>query len=400
MPVGAACHLVEIFVESGISQKPGDVGEVSVRRFTDCTALAVLVYLLGFIWGVEFPAVELGYRRFEQRVAFCRFFAPPGASMGRLWGLVMHVLLLCLFEVGSLNAQSTIGSARALDVLLQEYAYKAFDRPRTGISYDGVVPSNLTGIKISAMRLRSGSLRNRGVAAYKEFEIPTGVTETSYVERLVLVYQNLGNWSVLFYPLTGYTYLSPVLGLLAYDAFNLSATNLPELDIRASADPILIHFTDVKSPPLGSVARCVSFDINGSINFSNLTSSNVCSTMEQGHFSIVVESIAPSPAPAAPISPPPTSGGGGPSPGKASHGKSNTVVWIIVGSVVGGIALIGLLGLLVLWTQKFKQRKNMQQMEKAAEAGETLHMTSVGDTKAPAAMVTRTQPILESEYVP
>ncbi|KAI6673346.1 hypothetical protein NL676_001252 [Syzygium grande] len=378
LPVGAACHLVEIFVESGISQKPGNVGEVSVRRFTDCTALAVLLSSRLLNWAI----VD------SNREWHSADFSPHPEHRWAVSG------------VGSSNAQSTVGSARALDALLQEYAYKAFYRPRTGISYDGDVPSNLTGIKVSAMRLRSGSLRNRGVAAYKEFEIPTGVTETSYVERLVLVYQNLGNWSVLFYPSPGYTYLSPVLGLLAYDAFNLSATNLPELDIRASADPILIHFTDVKSPPLGSVARCVSFGINGSINFSNLTSSNVCSTMEQGHFSIVVESIAPSPAPAAPISPPPTSGGGGPSPGKASHGKSNTVVWIIVGSVVGGIALIGLLGLLVLWTQKFKQRKNMQQMEKAAEAGETLHMTSVGDTKAPAAMVTRTQPILESEYVP
>lgn len=317
--------------------------------------------------------------------------------MGRLWGLMMHVLLLCLFEVESSNAQSTVGSPRALDAVLQDYAYRAFNRPRTGVSYDGTVPPNLTGIKVSAMRLRSGSLRSRGVTTYKEFEIPTGVTETPYVERLVLVYQNLGNWSAVYYPLPGYAYLSPVLGLLAYDAFNLSATNLPELDIRTTANPIVINFTDVKSPPLGSVAKCVSFDINGSINFSNLISSNVCSTTEQGHFSIVVESIAPSPSP---ISPPPTPGGGGPTPGKAGHGKSNTKVWIIVGSVVGGLALILLLSLLALWAQKFKQRKNMQQMEKAAEAGETLHMTSVGDTKAPAAMVTRTQPILESEYVP
>lgn len=317
--------------------------------------------------------------------------------MGRLWGLMMHVLLLCLFEVESSNAQSTVGSPRALDAVLQDYAYRAFNRPRTGVSYDGTVPPNLTGIKVSAMRLRSGSLRSRGVTTYKEFEIPTGVTGTPYVERLVLVYQNLGNWSAVYYPLPGYAYLSPVLGLLAYDAFNLSATNLLELDIRTTANPIVINFTDVKSPPLGSVAKCVSFDINGSINFSNLISSNVCSTTEQGHFSIVVESIAPSPSP---ISPPPTPGGGGPTPGKAGHGKSNTKVWIIVGSVVGGLALILLLSLLALWAQKFKQRKNMQQMEKAAEAGETLHMTSVGDTKAPAAMVTRTQPILESEYVP
>ncbi|TXG65781.1 hypothetical protein EZV62_007056 [Acer yangbiense] len=73
--------------------------------------------------------------------------------------------------------------------------------------YNGYVPSNLTGMKIAAMRLRSGSLRTRGVKIYKEFGIPIGVTE-SYVERLVLVYQNLGNWSKTYYPLPGYTLVS------------------------------------------------------------------------------------------------------------------------------------------------------------------------------------------------
>ncbi|KAF8364654.1 hypothetical protein HHK36_033334 [Tetracentron sinense] len=62
-----------------------------------------------------------------------------------------------------------------------------------GILYHGNVPSNLTGIEISAMRLRSDSLRTRGVKGYNEFEIPEGVVVQPYVERLVLVYQNLGN---------------------------------------------------------------------------------------------------------------------------------------------------------------------------------------------------------------
>ncbi|KAD7479307.1 hypothetical protein E3N88_02443 [Mikania micrantha] len=39
-------------------------------------------------------------------------------------------------------------------------------------------------------------------------------------------------------------------------------------------------------------------------------------------------------------------------------------------------------------------------MEKAADAGEALHMTTVGNTKAPAATTTRTQSTLETEYVP
>lgn len=310
--------------------------------------------------------------------------------MGLLRSLAMLVSMTW-FSFLSPDVVAQSGSAPALDALLQDYAYRAFVRPRTGIPYEGVVPSNLTGIKIAAMRLRSGSLRTKGVIMYKEFHIPRGVIERPYVERLVLVYQNLGNWSNTYYPLPTYTYLAPVLGLLAYDASDLSAKNLPELDIRASGEPISIVFQDVMPAPDGSVPKCVWFDLRGLVNFSNVVSGNTCLTVQQGHFSIVVESIAPSMPPVSHVPPPPP-----PSKGK----KSNSKVWIIVGSVVGGLALLVLLSLLVLWLQKYKHRKKMQQMEKAADVGEALRMTPVGNTKAPAAMVTRTQPVLENEYVP
>ncbi|XWS22048.1 hypothetical protein CRYUN_Cryun29cG0001400 [Craigia yunnanensis] len=300
-----------------------------------------------------------------------------------LGSLAMLVPLMCLFCLPALMAQSintnssSTSAARALDALLQDYAYSALVHPRTGVPYDGPVPSNLSGIKIAAMRLRSGSLRRKGVEMYKEFEIPIGVVEQPYVERLVLVYQNLGNWSMQYYSLPNYTYLAPVLGLLAYDASNLSAINLPELDFRAFGDPIKITFSNVQSAPDGLVPMCVWFDLHGLVKFSNLTSGNECSTIQQGHFSIVTESISPS-----------------------SIGESHRKVWIIVASVLGGLALLALLAFLVLWARKCKQRKKMQEMERAAEVGEALHMTSVGDTIAPSATVTRTQPTLENEYVP
>lgn len=315
--------------------------------------------------------------------------------MGLLRSLAMLVSMTWFFFL-SLDVVAQSDSASALDTLLQDYAYRAFVRPRTGIPYEGVVPSNLTGIKIAAMRLRSGSLRTKGVNMYKEFHIPIGVTESPYVERLVLVYQNLGNWSNTYYPLPGYVYLAPVLGLLAYDASDLSAKNLQELNISASGDPISILFQDVMPAPDGSVPKCVWFDLHGLVNFSNVVSGNKCLTVQQGHFSIVVESIAPSPPPVSPVPPPPPP----PPPPTRKGEESNSKVWIIVGSVVGGLALLVLLSLLLLWLQKYKHRKKMQQMEKAADVGEALHMTSVGNTKAPAAMVTRTQPVLENEYVP
>ncbi|KAF5747689.1 hypothetical protein HS088_TW05G00416 [Tripterygium wilfordii] len=303
--------------------------------------------------------------------------------MGLLRSLAMLFLLILLSWLLEIRSQS-INHAQDLDQLLQDYAFRAFVRPKTGVPYDGVVPSNLTGIKIAAMRLRSGSLKRRGVLMYKEFEILPGVMESPYVERLVLVYHNLGNWSTMYYPLTGYSYLTPVLGLLAYSAANLSATNLPELEIRALGDPIKIKFPEVRSAPDGSVVHCVWYDRHGIANFTDVVSGNVCSTTQQGHFAIVVESVAPSPAPV--------------SPGEGK--KSNSRVWIIVGSVLGGLALLLLLAFLLLWMRKYKHKKRMQRMENAAEAGEALRMTTVGDTKAPSATLTRTQPTIESEYVP
>lgn len=313
--------------------------------------------------------------------------------MGLLRSLAMLVLQLWLLRPLELGAQNVsngnFSSARALDTMLQDYAYKAFIRPRTGIPYDGTVPSNLTGINITAMRLRSGSLRARGVKMYKEFEIPTGVIVRPYVRRLVLVYQNLGNRSIVYYPLPNYTYLAPVLGLLAYNASNLSATNLPELAINASGDPLLVHFSSIRPAPAGSLPRCVWFDLGGLVRFSNVESGNTCSTKQQGHFSIVIESIAPSPSPTFP-----------PAPGPSGREKKSSRSWVVAVSVLGGLALLVLLALLVFWVQRYKKRRRIQRMERAADAGEALRMTPVGDTTAPAALVTRTQPALEHEYVP
>lgn len=306
---------------------------------------------------------------------------------------MLHLLMWLFWMPRSGSSQLadfSMGAARALDALLQDYAYHAFDRPRitTGVIYDANIPLNLTGIKVSGLRLRSGSLRTHGFKMYKEFQIPVGVVEQPYVERLVLVYQNLANYSTKYYNLSGYMYLAPVLGLLAYDASNLSATNLPELDIKASGQPISISFSDVKPLPVGSSAKCVSIDLQGSLNFSNVLSDNTCTTFQQGHFSIVTESIAPSPAPVSP-------------PIIHHKGKKNkSRVWIIVGSIVGGLILMFLLGLVIVCARKYKRKKKMQQMERATEVGESLQMTKVGSTKAPAATVTRTQPTLETEYRP
>lgn len=293
-------------------------------------------------------------------------------------------LLFC----SKLSAQSPT-NATSLDALLQDYSFRAFVRPRTGILYEGTVPSNLTGIKVAAMRLRSGSLRKRGVSSFKEFKIPKGVIVKPYVTRLVLVYQNLANFSHLYYPLSGYDYVAPILGLLAYDAKNLSALNLPELDLKVSNDPIRIDFSDLEPIPQGSSAKCVRFDSQGEATFSeSIQPGNTCETEVQGHFSVVVKSVASAPSPAPP----------GNEKKKKSSGSNSSRTWIIVGSVVGGLLLLGLLLFLVLRCKNYKKQEKMREMERAGETGEALRMTQVGETRAPTATTTRTQPMLETEY--
>ncbi|KAF8049450.1 hypothetical protein N665_2210s0009 [Sinapis alba] len=300
-------------------------------------------------------------------------------------------LQVLLFLSHQLSAQSPPTNATSLDTLLQDHSFRAFLRPRTGILYDATVPSNLTGIKLSAMRLRSGSLRRRGVSSLKEFSIPTGVIVKPYVTRLVFVYQNLANFSQVYYPLSGYDYVAPVLGLLAYDAKNLSAVNLPELDVTASKGPIRIDFSDLEEPiPQGSSVECVSFDSKGKASFSDSVG-NTCVTEKQGHFSVVVKSLAPSPAPA----PAPASA---PQKDKKKSSESNSRTWITVGSVLGGLVLLGLLLCLVLRCRSYKKQERMREMERAGETGEALRMTQVGETRAPTATTTRTQPVLETEY--
>ncbi|XP_075634696.1 uncharacterized protein LOC142607154 [Castanea sativa] len=220
-----------------------------------------------------------------------------------------------LIWVPLFNAQLPGLSTRSLDALLQDNAFMAFGaHPKTGIPYESHhIPRNLTGIQVSALRLRSGSLRTRGVHSFKEFQIPVGVAEQPYVERLALVYHNLGN---------------------------------------------------------------------------------VCSAIQQGHFSIVVESIAPSPAPGVEVVPPIAD------KTAKNGGKDQSKVWRVFGSLLGGFILLGLLGLLAVWLRRFKHGKKVQQMEWVADRGETLQITTLGNAKAPLAMGTRTRPVLENEYVP
>ncbi|XP_009596802.1 uncharacterized protein [Nicotiana tomentosiformis] len=256
-------------------------------------------------------------------------------SVGYLYIIIW--LLVVVVVIGSESISTLDSPAKSsIDSLLQEYAFKALSWPKTktGTAYNGSVPSNLAGIRISALMLRRDSLKWRGYGYFNEFIIPTGITEEPHVTRIVLVYQNLGNWSSFYYPLHGYTYLTPVLGILAYDAMDMCAKNKPELQVHALEFPINIKFSNVQPAPEGSLIKCFRFYSNNSVEFGNVTNGNECSTRKQGHFGIVAElKIAPSPSPSA----------------DGNNNQLSSTVWTISLGFVG----FAFLGILYIVAQKF-----------------------------------------------
>ncbi|XP_071687631.1 uncharacterized protein [Rutidosis leptorrhynchoides] len=283
-------------------------------------------------------------------------------------------------------------SPRFLDSQLQDYAFRSFvtHRTITGKIYGGNVASTLTGITVSAVRLRSGALIRKGYFGYKEFNIPVGVFLTPYVTRVVLVYQNLGNWSKDYYPLPGYLFLTPVVGILAYNASYFPAKRLPELNLRSSENPIMIKFESFGVLANGVVPKCVSFDLFGEIEFDHVVNGSVCLTVKEGHFGVVVEESAP--APENGLEEPIAVGSGG---GDVGNGGE----WW-VGGVVGGGVMAGTVVMVMVWVVRRWRLQRMEgKMECAAEGGAPLSVAAVGNVMVPVAMQTRTKPILENEYV-
>lgn len=298
-----------------------------------------------------------------------------------------------------------IDSRRSVDDLIQDYAFRAinFTHPRTGIIYEGTLPANLSGVKVDGVRLRSGSLRRRGYL-YNEFTLPMGIVVSPHVERLVLVYQNFQNLSPLYYSTPGFQLVAPILGLLAYDASNLNATNPQELSFIAKGSPISIRFSNVSSTK-GLTPRCIFYNLDGTVSLSNVNSTNVCSANSQGHFSLVIKSLAPAPSPISVPTPPSPSGsvpptmpttpstGLVPLPGKTSQ------TWkVAVGSSIGGVAAVVLVGILCFGLLKYREKSQIEHMELQAEQAEALQTSVVGGNRTLIAGGTRTQPMLENEY--
>ncbi|KAI5071974.1 hypothetical protein GOP47_0014225 [Adiantum capillus-veneris] len=278
-------------------------------------------------------------------------------------------------------SDSDLQGRHALEQSFQRAAFEQFGSGKTGRIYNISVPSLPLGI-VRAIRLRSGSFRRYGVII-NEFTIPRGCKLQPVPKRILLVYAQLAN-TTLFQDLPqAFVLDSPVLSVLAYDAANLNATQpLESLNVSTGSKPITIQFAG------SSVQKCASFDGGSTnVNYTDLVQ-GACEVTHFGAFALVSNAPVGGPPPiAAPVAVSP----------RLPTSRSNT--WkIVVGSVVGGLALLVLLSLLAIGIASRRRKARFAKMEYQTDHGETLQTTTIGNSRVPAAGSTRTQSMIEREY--
>ena len=289
------------------------------------------------------------------------------------WNIIF--LVLTLYFCSFVNSSDNFATD-SLDASLQDFAFKTLihHRPHTGALYKAVLPANLSSIEVSIVRLRSKRLWNRG-ANFSSIHIPSRTMSVPHVKRLAIVYQNLGNWSSHYYGVPGYSLITPVVGFMVFDASNnASAKSIRKLNLNTTGKPILIHFPNLTLPEgMISKKRCVAFNGNGTFYLSEMSLPGICSSGDQGHFSVAI-----------PVE---------------SKQKRRWYLWVVGGFVLGipGILLTGYAGMVSV---RILKTKKIQVMERQSDEDLILESRWVGSSKMPSAAVTRTQPVLENEGVP
>lgn len=281
------------------------------------------------------------------------------------WSFVCLLLAFCCAFAQS----SDEVASDSLDAFVQEFAVSTLvhHRPHTGPLYKAVLPTNLSGMEVSVVQLRSRQLWSSG-ANFSDFRIPSRTMPVPHVKRLVLVYQDLGNWSFHYYSVPGYILVTSVVGLIAYDASNLDSNRVMKLSLNTMGKPISVHFGKLAFPRgRESEARCAAISTTGTVYLSGMSLPGVCYSREQGHFSIVVPEK------------------------RRQKWKCSWVGGFVVGFL--GLVVMSSVGIAVL---RLSKKKRIAEMEKQADESVVLGTIWVGASKMPSATVTRTQPVLEN----
>ncbi|XP_044492328.1 uncharacterized protein LOC123216039 [Mangifera indica] len=284
-------------------------------------------------------------------------------------------LIVCLLS-SSMADGLNYSDVDLLDELFYTSVNENLPEHHTGQLFNISLPSNYSGMHLSAIRLRSGTFWARG-ANYNSINIPPRIATMPYAKRLAIVYENLGNWSSSYFAVRNYSMVTPVVGFTVYDASNL--TKLGDEEVLGFSfmgdDPITITFPNFEVADKNVTTQCASFGLSKTIQITNVSGLNACTTKVSGRFAIIIPSL-----------PPPPEGGAK---------QTGTEKWWV--SVFGVMVVLILAGLVIY---KVVKMRKMKKMESEAEKGVAFDTIWIRGSKMPAAAMVRTQPALENEYVP
>ncbi|GAB2224122.1 hypothetical protein Drorol1_Dr00004869 [Drosera rotundifolia] len=284
-------------------------------------------------------------------------------------------LLVVLIILALSSSPHVLGSLRhdpgSLDAFIFNYTSRLVQNHPTGILYNISLPSNFSGIEVSAIRLRSSTFWTRG-ANISFLGIPPRVLPLPYTRRLAIVYMNLGNLSSSFYRLSDHRLLAPVLGFMVIDATNKTRSQKLDLGVRGERINIRFSRLDASNGELSN-ARCVKLHPKGIIELSSMVSPYVCSTQGPGYFSIAVTNQG------------------------SDSWRVGLWEWRFIGFVagLGGLALVGLI---VVAIYRGHTSRRVKAMEKDYGKEESLRMKWIGRNKVPTASMTRTHGVLETDH--
>ncbi|KAL3624409.1 hypothetical protein CASFOL_031077 [Castilleja foliolosa] len=251
----------------------------------------------------------------------------------------------------------------SLDHYLHNYALNKAPKPIIDVLYNLQLPANLTGVELSFCRVRSRSIWVNSTNHISYFSIPPFTLPWRFINRVDLIYQNLGNWSTSYYNVPNYIFVTPVLGLLAYHP------NTSKLDLIVMGDyQIIVRFPNISTEKI-DVMKCVRFDENGTIEFSEMMKSEglSCGVKKPGHFSIV------------------------------KPNQEDIIIkrrGIVAGTVLGGfLSVIVITVVCVLGHEAWIRRKKRKKMEMMSELNMALETLRVGRSKMSLPTDIKTHPV-------
>ncbi|KAM0938432.1 hypothetical protein DsansV1_C23g0178171 [Dioscorea sansibarensis] len=280
--------------------------------------------------------------------------------------MIIKFLCLLMLIVLSHGDETKKITTSSLNAIVRDNALPALLHRRTGIVYKVPIPMNLSGIEVSGLRLRSKTLRRKGVDV-GPVHVPAGAISVPHVKRLIIVYQSLGNWSSTLFNVPGHTFVAPVIGFQAYDASNLTSKGTMELEFNVTGDPLSIRFIYAGIKP---DLKCATLGLNGEVELYRMVHLSTCYVKTTGYFGVVI-------------------------PVKSSDlalagGGKGLMVWLIA----CGIGMVGMVAVGLVWMRvfRFARKEKMEEIED----GEALGTVRVGGSNMPLAPMVRTHPVLET----